>query len=1050
MRTGLQHAVNVQVGPALARYERLPPTEAGMVTDQPEKSSHQVNGGRPTQPPGARRPEAIKILAAHSAPVMGVAIGAIDAEPILVSGGYDALVRLWNPLTGEPLGSPLAGHNGWVRSVAVDQVNGTCLIVSAGYDGRVHRWDAATGQVVGEPLVGHQGPLRSVVIGHAGSRTVIASAGNDATVRRWDAITGEEIGAPLRGHTDRIQALSFADIDGEGIIFSAGHDGTIRRWNASTGAPVGEPMRRHEGAVRALTSGLRQGVPVVISAGFDKVIRVWNAASGELLPLELIGHQDRIQGLATAQLEQSGVLVSGGYDSSVRTWDLDAGVPIGPPIRAHSDWVWSVAVLQTAAGSAAVSGSDDGSIVIWPITDASEPADIEVRELVAVAGQRVLDTSVRGATPATATIDSVLVEDELGREVLAAHIIGIYEQLAAYQRHDVVVVHVDGPWGSGKSTLVQLICRRLHQPDQRAKRFARAPAPELQMPIVIEYDAWRESIVAPDWWSLSAALNRSVRQSRAWSARAAMTAIGSLGRFKRSPAAISALVLLTATAALLATGKLSGGVKTVATAVTALSAIIALSTTFSRVLFWSSSAFGRLHLRTEENPLGAVIALIGWLRRWSPRLATAQRRADSATGLLAVLLTAWLAVGIILSPDGTGRWPEQSAAVGGATAAFGCVVWLIVRHYRLMRLLQAVAIGGAVAAAFLVCAVRIPHWVSLWEPSVLLTALAVGHIAWSIRLAKSHARRPLLLVVDELDRCEADRVAQLLRSVHTLMRAPARTRFLSHWRSPAPLLILVLADGEWLRVAFTEAYKQFSDADRPTRMGGDFLHKIFDHCVLIPELSLDQTEKMIDLATRSTPGPADRPSPGGAGVRRSVDARNRVAAALEAAGVQGHRSADVQDAIDNPDLDYRDKVDAEVSRVQAEATDAATESRKTHLLARYHDLLPPNPRLIKRIANAWGMLLAVQSSTGHGESLDTIARAAILWVGYPELRAALTRDAGSVNATELSKRLAESDSRLWRLLMRPDGSRVSLDSIARCYGKNSAHVDAQAFLDAGL
>jgi WD40 repeat protein len=1022
-----------------------------MVTEQPEIIPLQVNGGQPAQAARTRFPEAIeaiKILAAHSAPVMGVAAGTVDGEPILVSGGYDAIVRLWNPLTGEPIGSPLAGHNGWVRSVAVDQANGICLVVSGGYDGRVHRWNAANGKVIGEPLVAHQGPLRSVAIGHAGRRSVIVSAGNDAIVRRWDAITGEEIGTPLGGHTDRIQALAFADIDGEGVIFSAGHDGTVRRWNASTGAPIGEPMRRHEGAVRALASGFRRGVPVIVSAGFDKVIRVWDAATGGLLPLELAGHQDRVQGLAAAQLEENSVVVSGGYDSSVRTWDLDTGAPIGAPIRVHSDWVWSVAVLQTAAGSAAVSGSDDGSIVIWPITGESEPPDIKVRELVAVAGQPVSETGVSGATPATATIDSVLVEDQLGREVLAAHIIGIYEQLATHQRHDVVVVHVDGPWGAGKSTLVQLICRRLQKPDQRVNRFAKAPAPEMQMPIVIEYDAWRESIVAPDWWSLSAALNRSVRQSRAWSARAAMTAIGSLGRFKRSPAAISALVLLIVTASLLATGKLGGGVKTVATAVTALSAIIALSTTFSRALFWSSSAFGRLHLRTEENPLGAVIALIGWLRRWSPRLAAAQRRADSATGLLAVLLTIWLAAGFIMSHEWEGGWSTRYAAMGGAAAAFGCGVWFVVRHYRPMPSFHMVTIGGA--AASFACAVWIPRWVPLWEPLVLLTALAVGHTTWSKRLAIRHARRPLLLVVDELDRCEADRVAQLLRSVHTLMRAPARTSFLSCWRSPAPLLVLVLADGEWLRIAFTETYKHFSDVDRPTRIGGDFLNKVFDHCVLVPELSLDQTKKMIDLATRYSPGTADPPSADGAIAKRSVDARNRVASALEAAGAQGHRGATLQDAIDDPDLDYQDRVAAEVSRVQAEATDAASESRARHLLARYHDLLPPNPRLIKRIANAWGMLLAVQSSTGHDESLDTIARAAILWVGYPEVRTALAKDAGRANATELSTRLAESDPRLRRLLTRPDGSRVSLDSIARCYGKNSAPIDAQAFLDAGL
>jgi hypothetical protein len=61
-----------------------------MVTKQPKKSVPQVNGGRLAQATGTRAAEAlqaIQVLAAYSAPVIGVATGAVGAEPILVSGG---------------------------------------------------------------------------------------------------------------------------------------------------------------------------------------------------------------------------------------------------------------------------------------------------------------------------------------------------------------------------------------------------------------------------------------------------------------------------------------------------------------------------------------------------------------------------------------------------------------------------------------------------------------------------------------------------------------------------------------------------------------------------------------------------------------------------------------------------------------------------------------------------------------------------------------------------------------------------------------------------
>jgi len=980
---------------------------------------------------------------------MGVAAGLVGAEPVVVSGGYDALVRMWNPLTGKPIGAPLMGHQGWVRSVSLGQAQGRNLIASVGYDSRVHRWDAATGNALGEPLSGHQGPLRSVVLGQAGGRPLIASAGNDAVIRRWDTISGEAFGQPSAGHTDRIQALAFGAADGEDILVSAGHDGTIRRWSAASGAPIGDPMTGHEGAVRALAVGQREGRTVIVSGGFDKAVRLWDASTGELLSVSLIGHEDRVQAIAAWPARRH-LLVTGGYDSTVRVWDLELAAEIGRPMRAHKDWVWSVATLEVATGLVVVSGSDDGSIVVWPIGTPAEAQPVTFREIVAATGQPGPGSEVHGTTPAAATIDSVLVEDQLERQILAAHIIGIYEQLSADQRNDVVVVHVDGPWGSGKSTLVQLLRRRLGDSGRSPGRFARMPAPELLMPVVADYDAWRESVVAPDWWSLSTALNRAVRHARAGWTRLAMTVFGGLARFIRSPVAVSSTIIFLMTAYLLASGKVSGGIKSLATAVTALSAAAVLSSTLARALFWSAPALGRLHLRTEENPLGSVIAMIDWLRRWSPRSPAAQRAADGTTGYLVAVSVVWLAAGLAIYHYSAQRPHGLTSVVASTVVGTAYLIWYVVRHPRRRGALRIVLTAGASVPVLSSAATAVPLWELLWEPLLLAVIVLADHVVWSMSLAKTHARRPLLLVVDELDRCEAERVVQLMRSVHTLMRAPAHPGLVGRWSSPAPLLVLVLADGDWLRSAFVEVFEKFKGARPETRMGGEFLNKIFDHSVLIPELSASQTQRMIDLATGFSAPDGQPTSANHLTARRSREARERVAGALNAAAHLGHRNADLQEAIAHPDLDRRDRLAAEISRVQAEATAVAAEDRTRHLLAAYHDVLPPNPRMIKRIANAWGMLLAVQSCTGHTETLDTMARAAILYVSYPDLLRAVR--AGE-NLSAIRSKLAEetgTDRRLERLLTRPDGSKVPLESIARCYGRSSPPLDSKAFLDAGL
>ena len=56
-----------------------------------------------------------------------------------------------------------------------------------------------------------------------------------------------------------------------------------------------------------------------------------------------------------------------------------------------------------------------------------------------------------------------------------------------------------------------------------------------------------------------------------------------------------------------------------------------------------------------------------------------------------------------------------------------------------------------------------------------------------------------------------------------------------------------------------------------------------------------------------------------------------------------------------------------------------------HLLLEYAEIVPANPRLIRRVANAWAMLEALRLHLGHNEPDDVVVRAAILFVQYPSL-----------------------------------------------------------------
>src|ERR671916_490364 len=144
-------------------------------------------------------------LTGHTGTVWGVCplpgwdrAGRPDGRMLLASAGDDATVRIWDPATGHPVGEPLTGHTGAVGGVCplpgwdrAGRPDGRTLLASAGVDAAVRIWDPVTGHPVGDPLTGHTGTVVEVcplpgweeARRPAAGRTLLASAGADATVR---------------------------------------------------------------------------------------------------------------------------------------------------------------------------------------------------------------------------------------------------------------------------------------------------------------------------------------------------------------------------------------------------------------------------------------------------------------------------------------------------------------------------------------------------------------------------------------------------------------------------------------------------------------------------------------------------------------------------------------------------------------------------------------------------------------------------------------------------------------------------------------------------
>lgn len=85
---------------------------------------------------------------------------------------------------------------------------------------------------------------------------------------------------------------------------------------------------------------------------------------------------------------------------------------------------------------------------------------------------------------------------------------------------------------------------------------------------------------------------------------------------------------------------------------------------------------------------------------------------------------------------------------------------------------------------------------------------------------------PVLIVLDDLDRCDAGTVTDLLEGIQTLFRGK-------------PVVFLAVADRHWITTSFAERFKLFAGGDRARPVGDQFLDKMFQLSIPVPRIGRD-------------------------------------------------------------------------------------------------------------------------------------------------------------------------------------------------------------------
>ncbi|KAL4893057.1 WD40-repeat-containing domain protein [Aspergillus ambiguus] len=255
--------------------------------------------------------------------VMGV-WAMVPWDDILVSGGCDREVRVWNMATGAGI-YLLRGHTSTVRCLKMSDEH---TAISGSRDTTLRIWDLTTGTCK-NVLAGHQASVRCLAI-HG---DLVVSGSYDTTARIWSIAEGRCL-RTLSGHFSQIYAIAF---DGKRIA-TGSLDTSVRIWDPKSGQ-CHAILQGHT----SLVGQLQMRGDTLVTGGSDGSVRVWSLT--KMAPIHRLAAHDN--SVTSLQFDSTRI-VSGGSDGRVKVWSLQTGQLLRE-LSTPAEAVWRVAFEEEKA-----------------------------------------------------------------------------------------------------------------------------------------------------------------------------------------------------------------------------------------------------------------------------------------------------------------------------------------------------------------------------------------------------------------------------------------------------------------------------------------------------------------------------------------------------------------------------------------------------------------------------------------------------------------------------------------------------------------------------
>lgn len=237
---------------------------------------------------------------------------------------------------------------------------------------------------------------------------------------------------------------------------------------------------------------------------------------------------------------------------------------------------------------------------------------------------------------------------------------------------------------------------------------------------------------------------------------------------------------------------------------------------------------------------------------------------------------------------------------------------------------------------------------------------SMGTVKRQYRKLISAIEQPVIVFVDDVDRCDKTYVVELLEGIQTLFR-------------DAPVTFLIAADRKWICRSFEKHFEDFNDSvGEPTRpLGYLFLEKLFQLSVSLPPLSAAMQKEFAQAL-----------------LRKGLDPK-KAEEELEKAEKDAELKLDSM----APNTDTDALIDGTKDMVEKQAIQRVVAKRLASVendLARSHELeegypelMERNPRAMKRLLNAYGMQQALNKLRNERMPTDQLIRWTIVELRWP-------------------------------------------------------------------